>query len=286
MTADLTPYFRTLRPSEAEALEAWRAIVAAERQQVERLPDRALAEDFYGPIAQRFREDPRRSDDPSLDLVLSHVLPEETWLDLGAGGGRFALPIALHARRVIAVEPSNGMVSVLREAMAEEKIKNVDIFQERWPGESAAPVADVGFISHVGYDIEDIGAFLDQLESHSSRMCAALLLVVSPTSDFAPLWPAVHGEAKVTLPGLREFTALLYARGRRPQTTLLQQPPRTYASVEALAESARRPLFVRPDSEADKRLLDACYATSTPYNGEIVLSQEHRSVGLITWSPR
>lgn len=275
-----------LRPSEAEALSAWRTLVAGERRQVESLPERPRPEDFYAPVAQRFRDDPRRTDDASLDLVLSTVRPEDTWLDLGAGGGRYALPVALHCRRVVAVDPSNGMLAVLREAMQEEGIENIEVFQERWPGPSTAPVADVGFISHVGYDIEDIGLFLDQLEAHSTRLCAALLFVVSPTTEFAALWQPVHGEQRITLPGLREFTALLYARGRRPETRLLELPPRTYESLDALHEAARRPTWVLPGSARDEALRQAIEAIAVPVDGGVALSTTPRSIGLVTWKPR
>jgi SAM-dependent methyltransferase len=275
----------TLRPTEAQALEAWRVLVAGERQQVERLPNRPRPADFYAPIAQSFRDDPRRTDDPALDLVLAQVKTGETWLDLGAGAGRFALPIALRARRVFAVEPSAGMVAALRESMQAESIENIDVFAERWPGPTAIPPADVGFIGHVGYDIEAIGPFLDQLERYATRLCAALLFVVSPTSDFAPLWQAVHGEERVTLPGLRELSALLYARGRRPETHLIELPPRVFKDLESLQAAARRPTWVLPDSEQDEKLKAACKALAVGVEGEVALSTETRALGLITWRP-
>lgn len=274
-----------LRPSEREALAAWRALVAAEREQVERLPDRPRPDDFYGPIAQRFRDDPHRRDDPSLDLVLSLVHPEDTWLDVGAGAGRYSLPLALHCRRAIAIEPSGGMVAALREAMAAENVANIDVYQERWPGPSLAPRADAGLICHVGYDIEDIGPFLDQLEQHSARMCVALLFVVSPTSEFAPLWQPVHGEERITLPGLREFSALLYARGRRPETRMIDLPPRTWESMEALHEAARRPTWILPGSPQDLRLREAVEALAVVLNDGVCLSPRARSLGLVTWEP-
>jgi hypothetical protein len=217
--------------------------------------------------------------------VLSLVEPADKWLDLGAGAGRFALPIALRCRGVIAVEPSNGMVSALREALDEEGIENVEVFQERWPGPSLAPGADVGFIAHIGYDIEEIGPFLDQLERQSRRLCAALLFVVSPTSDFAPLWQPVHGEPRVTLPGLREFAALLYARGRRPETQLIDLPPRSYKDVGALHEAARRPTWVLPGGEKDAALRIACEELAVQVEGGISLSSSPRSLGIVTWRP-
>jgi hypothetical protein len=98
----------------------------------------------------------------------------------------------------------------------------------------------VGFISHVGYDIEDIGPFLDQLESHSRRLCVAVLFVEAPTAYFAPLWEPVHGEPRIVLPGLREFVTLLFARSRTPEVRLLSLPARTYAGIEELHHAARR----------------------------------------------
>src|ERR1051325_3581321 len=157
-----------LRPSVAAVLEAWRTLVSSERNQVESLPNRPRPEDFYGPIAQAFRDDPYRKDDPLLELVRPLARAGETWLDLGAGGGRYTLPLALAVRRIYAVEPSAGMREQLAAAVTEHGITNLDIYAERWPSPSSdAPIADVGFMSQVGYDIEDIGPFVDQLEAHT-----------------------------------------------------------------------------------------------------------------------
>ena len=61
------------------------------------------------------------------------------------------------------------MRAVLDEAIAAAGLDNVDVYAERWPGHSTAPVADVGLISHVGYDIAAIGPF-----STNSKRTAAV----------------------------------------------------------------------------------------------------------------
>jgi SAM-dependent methyltransferase len=289
MTSDsLEAAERALRASEADCLAAWEALVEAERRQVESLPDRPRPEDFYAPIAGRFRPDPDgNSDDPALALLLSVVSDGEDWLDLGAGGGRYTIPIARKARRVYAVEPSDGMRAVLDEAIAAAGLDNVEVYAERWPGPSMAPVADVGLISHVGYDIAAIGPFLDQLEAHSRHLCLALLFGPSPTSDFALLWTRVHGEARVTLPGLREFVSLLFSRGTPPEIRTQELPPRTYESLEALQAAVRRPLWVLEGSEKDKALAEAVADLAQPLDGgAYVLSKSPRVLGLVTWQPR
>ncbi len=286
MNEQLNLSLQTLRPTEQQAFDAWRALVEAERRQVESIPDRPNPKDFYAPVAERFRDDPRRTDDPSLDLLRPLLQPDETWLDLGAGGGRYTLPVALGVQRVFAVDPSPGMLEVLRDSMQREKIDNVEIYEERWPGDSTAPQADVGFISHVGYDIIDIGPFIGQLEQHTRRLCVAMLYDRAPIMEYAPLWQPVHGEPRVTMPGMREFVALLFARGRHPELRFVHLPPRIYKDAEDLAASARRPLWVLPDTDPDRRLLQAARELAVPVPGGIALAPGGRHLGVVTWTPR
>ena len=220
-----------------------------------------------------------------LDRIRSLVRPDETWLDIGAGGGRYALPIGLLAKRVYAVEPSMGMRESLAASLREHSIDNVDIYDERWPGVSTVPRADVSFLGHVGYDIAEIGAFLDQMESSTRRLCVALLFDPSPTSDFAPLWRPVHGEERVTLPAMRELTALLFARGSFPQLSATALPPRIYESRDALHRAARRPLWVLEGSLEDERLRGAVQELAVEVDGGVALNSRPRQLGLVTWEP-
>jgi FkbM family methyltransferase len=69
-----------------------------------------------------------------LDLTSS-----ETVLDVGAGTGRLALPMARVAKSVTAIDQSSGMLACLRENMAAEGLKNISCIQKSWqdisPGE-------------------------------------------------------------------------------------------------------------------------------------------------------
>ena len=274
-----------LRPTREDAAEAWRQLVVAEREQVERLPNRPRPEDFYAPVAQQFRANPRRTDEPLLDELRSLVIPEETWIDIGAGGGRYTLPIALLARHVYAVEPSAGMRATLAEAAQGEGIENLDVYDERWPGESTAPVADVGFISQVGYDIAEFGAFLDVMDAHARRLCVCVMLSEAPISEWAPLWRLVHIEDRHLLPAAGEMMTLLFARGKTPEVRFLNVAPRTYADVESLHASARRPTWVLPGSEQDERLGATVRELAVRVDEGYALSQKPRRLGIITWRP-
>jgi hypothetical protein len=275
-----------LRPSAAQLEEAWRVTVTAEREQVESLPNRPRPEDFYGPIAGQFRADPHRTDEPALDGIRALVRSEETWIDIGAGGGRYCLAIALLARKLYAIEPSQGMRETLVASATEHGVDNVEVFDERWPSTSDAPIADVSFISHVGYDIADIGPFLDEMEAHTRRLCVALLYQRTPLAEFASLWRPVHGEDRVLLPGLPELISLLLARGSLPQIDTFDVPRQPFADREALVRVAQRPLWVLEGTPEYERLVQAVQDLAFEAEGGIALQRGPRRLGLIRWEPR
>ena len=275
-----------LRPTGEEAAESWRRLVTAEREQVERLPNRPRPEDFYGPVAERFKADPHRTDEPLLDALRGLVHQDETWIDIGAGGGRYTLPIALLARHVYAVEPSAGMRNALAEAAQEHGIENLDVYDERWPGESRVPPADVAFISQVGYDIAEFAAFLDMMDAHANRLCVSVMFTEAPITEWAPLWHPVHGEDRQQLPAAAELTTLLFARGKAPDMHFIDLPPRTYADVESLHAAARRPLWVLPQSEQDSRLAAAVEERAVVVEEGYALGSRSRRLGVISWRPR
>jgi ubiquinone/menaquinone biosynthesis C-methylase UbiE len=273
-----------LHPSAAAAVAEWAVAVRANREQVERVREDLAGTDHYAPIASFFREDPRRSNDKTLDLLRTLVVPGETWLDIGAGGGRLALPLALVAGEVIAVDPSEGMLRVLRQAMADFAISNVRVVQGRWPAASPIP-ADVALIAHVGYDVEDIGDFLDGMERSARRQCVAVLLEHPPPSPFDELWPAVHGEARATLPALPEFLALLLARGTLFEVRFAERWAQTFATLDDLMALARRQLWTRPDSPKDQRLRQLISERAAPRDGGVMVSVAPSRLGVVTWSP-
>ena len=60
------------------------------------------------------------------------ITPESRVLDIGAGPGAPAVPIAGIARHVTAVDSAPGMVECLRENIRESGILNIDVLQKKW----------------------------------------------------------------------------------------------------------------------------------------------------------
>ncbi len=241
-----------LRPDPGVLGREWREIVEAEYEQVERLREWRNS-DYYQPIASQFTDDPYRTNDPILDTLRAVAGPETVWLDVGAGGGRYALPLARTSKRVIAVDPSSGMQEVLRGELERYGIDNVVQRNLRWPEGSDEIKSHCSLAAHVGYDIREINPFIDGLERATSERCIALLMDRAPSGGFERLWEQVHGEPRQALPAVRDFVHLLLARGTIPEIRLF---PRNHPewSEEELRSSARRRLWLMEGSEKDRHL--------------------------------
>ena len=278
----------------ATALEAgWAARVRANREQVERIREVPDGQDFYAPVRSLFRADPGRTDDPLLRALLDLVRPGETWLDVGAGAGRFALPLARaldeSGGEVVALDVSPSMLDALREIAEDNAIENVRTIELRWPPDPRSAgefEADVSLIAHVGYDVEEIGPFLDALEAASRRLCVAVVFERAPASAADPFWPPVHGEARVPLPGLPELVELLEARGTRPDVARVAVEPRRFDSRDVLAGFARRQLWIDPDGPKEARFQAALDEwTEEDATGWTIRGRGLSDVGIVTWRP-
>lgn len=270
-----------LVPSADDALRTWADRVRANREQVEHYKE-ATPEDFYAPVAAAFRADPHRRDDPTLEALRSIVQPDDVVLDIGAGGGRYALPLALGCREVIALDPSEGMLDVLRGGLEEHGINNVRVVHARWP--TAVESVDVSLIAQLGYDVEDIGPFLDAMEAATRRLCVAVMLDRPPPTEADRFWPAVHGVERATLPSLREFLALLLARGSIFEVHLVDRFRQTFPDPDRLLAMLRQQLWTRPGSVKDQRLEEVFRERVQERDGRYALSWDAPRVGVVTWS--
>ena len=273
----------------ADRLEsAWAQRVRENREQAERFRE-TQTPDFYAPVSSLFVADPRRTDEPALAALLASATEDEVWLDIGAGAGRYALPLALVVREVIAVEPSAGMRGALRTGMGEHGIANVRVVAGAWPESierlGGLPAADVGMIAHVGYDIEAIGPFLDAMEAATRERCVAVLTDRSPASVADPFWPLVHGEDRVPLPALPDLLEVLHSRGRQTEVVRVERPPRTFDSVPALTAFLRRQLFIAEGGEKDVHFRAILPEHITRRDGGWTLTERPAgSLGVVSWS--
>ncbi len=265
------------------AIETWGEMVRVEHAQSDRRRG-VRPTDTWNQFAAQFKADPHRTDDRTVEALRSRLLPGETLLDIGAGGGRLALPLALTCSAVTAVEPSPSMCAVLRETAEEYNIDNVSIVESGWLDADVEP-ADVALCSHVVYVIEDVGAFVRKMDSHARRLVMAVVFESSPLSQVYGLWERVHGERRHALPSLPHFLPVLEELGIQPEVTELDtQPPRTFDSAEEAREAVARWLFVTPGTDAMDRLDHVLQDALREVNGAWQIEGAQPSIpNIVSW---
>jgi len=273
-------------PADLAAL-AWSTRVKANRDQVDRVREVPDGADFYAPATSLFRAEPRRTDDPVLDALRALARPDDVWLDIGAGAGRYALPLALEVREVIALDASPAMLDALGEQMTETGIANLRPLQGRWPDMPAGlPSADVGLMAHVGYDIEAIGPFIEALDGAVRRLCVAVMMDRTPASAAEPFWPPVHGESRSPLPALPDFVDLLRAGGRAPEVATVERATRRFTSRDELERFLRHQLWIADGGAKERRFRDRLDELAVEAaDGWTLRDQRPLTVGIVTWAP-
>ena len=120
-------------------------------------------------------------------------------LDVVAGTGRYAVPLAHAGAIVTAVEPSAGMAEYLEQVIAHEQVA-IKIVHEPWEHADIQP-ADIVICAHVLYPIADAASFLRKLDRMTHSQCFLLLGFESPNVWLAPFWQAAYGVERLLLPG-------------------------------------------------------------------------------------
>ncbi len=266
-----------------DAIDEWELRVAADAEQIPRLRENPPQDDHYESRAADFR--PGRRPSIEMPLVEQHARPDDVWLDIGAGGGRFAVPIAEQVRHVIALDPSAAMRTTMDAAMAETGVLNVDAREGRWPVDGWSEDVDVSLASHVLYDEANITAFLDAMERHTRRRCIVILSDRSRGANLNPLWELVHGEPRASLPAMPEFMAVLAARGVEPELETLAVSQGEPVPLDRACDTARRFLWLQPGTEKDQRM---CALVEERYgvgDGLAQLPAGLGAIGVVNWAP-
>jgi hypothetical protein len=189
--------------------EQWRRLYEARAAQQQRV--RGNQGDFWGRRAEIFS---RRigSADAALDLLLDRLKRSDTLLDVGGGAGRYAIPAAAHAREVVVVEPSLGMVRELTGEMEKRHVHNIRLIESDWLS-ADAPMAEVVFCAHVLYFTPDALRFVQKLDAQATRECIVVLRVDQAGAGLEPLYQEIFAEPRAPEPSFIDFYNLLHQIG-------------------------------------------------------------------------
>ncbi|HEX2171862.1 MAG TPA: class I SAM-dependent methyltransferase, partial [Dehalococcoidia bacterium] len=225
-------------------------------------------------------------EDASVEALAGLIDRAGRVIDVGAGGGRIAIPLARHCREVVAVEPSPAMRSVLDEAIQRHGATNVRILPATWEEATVEP-ADLAFASHVTYGVCAIEPFLRKLDAHATRHAALVIMTDPPQASFAPFWRAVYGEDRLRLPCRDEVLAVLRELGADPEILPLPPvPPGPFGPRDEAIDILRLRLFTAPGTPADDRLLASLDDLTEERDGHLwARDARPRERQIIRWTP-
>lgn len=187
-------------------------------------------------------------------------------LDIGAGPGTLAVPIARRVARVTAVEPAAGMTEVMEEYATEEGVSNLRIVQKRW--EEIDPAVDLNgpydiVLASYSLGMPDIRAAIETMCEASSGWVYLFWFAGTTAWEKAmvDLWPKLHGEEFRFGPKVDVLYNVLYSMGIYPNVEMVRMGhTRRFPSIDAAVDEFREQY--RITSPAQEELLREYLATT------------------------
>jgi SAM-dependent methyltransferase len=214
--------------------------------------------------------------------------PPATVLDVGAGFGAVAVPVARHGRRVTVVEPHPSMLDLLRSWAAEERVSDrIQVVAGAWP-DCAGEVEqhDVVVCAHVLYPVEDVLAFLEALLLAARRACLITLRLNDSDPEIKDLFRELHGEDQVPQPGFGDLVAVLAALGLRFEaSTYESDSTSSYADLDEAELLLAEALLVADDPARRASVRAWAQSTLTEEDGRLVRPRRRVLAGVALLRP-
>lgn len=267
-------------------IERWRRIVEARRRQTDGAYSGLgrTTRDYWARRADRYAAFSREGlPDPFLEKLLAHVDGRSMVLDVGAGVGRHAVPLARVVRRVIVVEPSPSMASHLRQWAQEEGLANIEVIEADWP-EVDVPVCDIVVCSHVLYPVLDVEPFVRKLDESARRYCFLQLHQEQMALESLELWERFHGEPRARQPTFRDALPVLWQMGLRPNLEMTAMAQSwSWESMDEAARNFREHLAIPEDEATEARLREMLAAALEAREGRLHLPKTTYRSAILWW---
>ena len=270
------------------AIEKWAVTVRAEHEQSDRFRSAEPTDDHWHKIAHRFAPATREKafSDETFVAVSRFVGENDTVLDVGAGAGRLAVPLAERCRHVTAVEPSEAMRMRMSEQASAWGVENLSIVDARWEEAKVEP-HDVVICAHVIYTAELIESFLRKLTESAKRDVLVVVFDRSAMSNYFQLWQLVYGEDRISLPSLNELRDVLgEMKVDYEAETLPEWESRPFKDFDAALEESKARLFMSDEAvDSAARLREVLEDSLVPVKGGLRFkwATTHRP-WLVRWS--
>ncbi|MGB4049413.1 MAG: methyltransferase domain-containing protein [Candidatus Methanoculleus thermohydrogenotrophicum] len=227
----------------------------ANRQKVVQNDGRSFWEDPEN--VRRFMDRLMTSDRPRIEkqIAAMQIPPGSSVLDIGAGPGSLAVPLALAGYQVTVVEPSAGMRAAMQDYREISGAPEIRVIPTRW--EDADP-GEVGrhdvVVASFSLGLDAIGPSLLKMDAAAKRSVHLFWFLTPPawTRANVILWPEVHGSEFVFEPTADLLWNVLCQLGIYPNIMVehVKKGQRYPAEEEAVADYCRR-LYVRDNRQCE-----------------------------------
>ncbi|KQC05173.1 MAG: hypothetical protein APR53_08225 [Methanoculleus sp. SDB] len=177
--------------------------------------------------AERYAHDVDRGYRTRIEETLSLLpaAPGVRVLDIGAGPGTLAIPLALRGAEVTAVEPAEGMAAILQKKAREAGISSLAIVRKRWEDVDPATDLDPDYdlvVASFSLSMDDIRAAVEKMNAVASGGVYLFWFADEPLWErmYGELWELLHGEPFCSGPKSDCLINVLYQMGIRPHVLM------------------------------------------------------------------
>lgn len=215
--------------------------------------------------------------DHFLDALEPYLGPNKTLIDVGAGAGRHAVPLSDRLEWVTAVEPSEGMRSLIASR------SNMTVVASAWMEADVAP-ADLVICAHVLYGIEDVVPFVAKMAASARERVFILMRDAQLKHPAMELWETRMGKPRIRMPQFSDLFMLLRAMGIAPNVSWITYPSaERYADLDDAVSDCRLHLGSLWDETSGRAFLKQRLVKQ---GDDLVYDRGDTLAGIAHWQPQ
>lgn len=185
---------------------------------------------------------------------------DETVLDLGAGPGSYAIPLASKVKAITSLDPSQIMLDYLNKQALKENVSNIKTIASRWLEaeniEQHDTVLSMNSLGMLAVD-DNHDSYLDKAIIKMRNLAKKRIIILIPHADSAADQQMKNAIGlKATSMERKKIAALYYAMvdcGMLPDLNIITRPFRwSFTDLEDATNVLSRKIGLKTDEQKDK----------------------------------
>jgi len=172
--------------------------------------------EFWNKRTKQLEDQRKMNEDASMKIISKMDLDSKsTVMDIGAGTGALAIPLAKLVRHVTAVDPSSSMISYLERNAREENLKNITCVKKTW--EDVIPREDVAehdvLVASHSLLMRDMKGALEKMDLLARKTVYLITSARRDVGHYNQLWKMLYDKEYCPGPGYVYLYNILYEMG-------------------------------------------------------------------------